>query len=85
MSLLLDAEKLRRKLEKLDAQHAEAANAMIEKFRLKRLALLEAAPPAVLALVQSSENLTETSDSRIVKHLDEIESTIGEFRKDLAQ
>lgn len=85
MSILLDAEKLRRKLEKLDAKRVEAINAVNLKINEARAKLMSEAPPAVLALVHASENLTETSDSRIEKHLDQIESTIEEFRKELAQ
>lgn len=62
MSLLIEAEKLRRKLAKLEQKRLEATQALNDKFAQKRAMLITEAGPNVVVLLESADNLSEAAE-----------------------
>lgn len=62
MSILIEAEKVRRKLQKLDAKRDAAIQAAKDKCEQSRVEVLSGVDAVVLAILQASQNLTEESE-----------------------
>lgn len=62
MSILIEAEKLRRKLAKLEAKRLDATQALNDKFAQRRAMLLTEAGPNVVVLLESADNLSEAAE-----------------------